>query len=57
MDADIGMFRYNPDDQTFHFSDALVSGAGRCRRYCGLEEVVKDLHPDDIERTRRCVSG
>ena len=48
-DADIGMFRYNPDDQTFSFSDALVRSGGPLPSY-GLDEVVKDLHQDDIER-------
>ncbi len=46
-DADIGMFRFNPDDETFHFSEALVNRGGPMPSY-HLQEIVKDLHPDDI---------
>ena len=48
-DADIGMFRYNPDDETFHFSDALVR-RGEALSVYRLDDIVKDLHPDDIEK-------
>ena len=48
-DADIGMFRYSPDDQTFHFSDALVKRGAPLPVY-RLEEIVRDLHQDDVEK-------
>jgi len=48
-DADIGVFRYNPDDQTFQFSEALVRRGGALPVY-HLSEVVKDLHQDDIDK-------
>jgi len=48
-DADIGMFRYNPDDETFHFSDALVR-RGQALSVYRLDDIVKDLHQDDIEK-------
>ncbi len=51
-DADIGMFRYNPDDETFHFSEALVRRGGPLPAY-NLAEIVKDLHQDDIEKDRQ----
>jgi signal transduction histidine kinase/ActR/RegA family two-component response regulator len=51
-DADIGMFRFNPDDETFHFSDALVRRGGPLPSY-HLSEIVKDLHQDDIEKDRQ----
>lgn len=51
-DADIGMFRYNPDEETFHFSEALVRRGGPMPSY-HLDEIVKDLHQDDIEKDRQ----
>ncbi|OYX48181.1 MAG: hypothetical protein B7Y90_11035 [Alphaproteobacteria bacterium 32-64-14] len=48
-DADIGLFRYSPDEQTFHFSEALVKRGGAMPVY-RLADVVKDLHQDDIEK-------
>lgn len=48
-DADIGVFRFNPDEGTFHFSEALVRRGEPLPSY-HVEEVVKDLHPDDIEK-------
>ncbi len=48
-DADIGVFRYNPDDQTFQFSEALVRRGGALPVY-HLSEIVKDLHQDDVEK-------
>jgi signal transduction histidine kinase/ActR/RegA family two-component response regulator len=48
-DADIGVFRFNPDDGMFHFSEALVRRGEPLPTY-HVDEVVKDLHPDDIER-------
>ncbi|MEQ1609722.1 MAG: response regulator [Hyphomonadaceae bacterium] len=48
-DADIGMFRYSPDDKTFHFSDALVK-RGAPPPVSRLEESVRDLHQDDVEK-------
>jgi signal transduction histidine kinase/ActR/RegA family two-component response regulator len=51
-DADIGLFRYNPDDETFSFSDALVSRGGPMPSY-HLSEIVKDLHQDDVEKDRQ----
>lgn len=48
-DADIGIFRFNPVDETFHFSEALVK-RGAARPVYRLQDVVRDLHPDDLER-------
>lgn len=48
-DADIGVFRYNPDDETFHFSEALVRRGGALPVY-RLQDVVKDLHQDDVDK-------
>ncbi len=47
-DADIGMFRYNPDDQTFTSPMRWCAAAARCRA-TSSSEIVKDLHQDDIE--------
>jgi signal transduction histidine kinase/ActR/RegA family two-component response regulator len=51
-DADIGMFRYNPDDQTFNFSDALVR-RGEALEVYRLDDIVKDLHQDDVDKDRQ----
>jgi signal transduction histidine kinase/ActR/RegA family two-component response regulator len=48
-DADIGVFRYNPEDETFHFSEALVKRGGAMAVY-RLQDIVKDLHQDDLEK-------
>ena len=48
-DADIGVFRFNPDEGTFHFSEALVRRGEPLPSY-HVDEVVKDLHPDDVEK-------
>lgn len=48
-DADIGLFRYNPDDGTFHFSEALIRRGEALPSY-HVSEVVKDLHQDDVEK-------
>lgn len=48
-DADIGMFRYNPDDGMFHFSEALVRRGDPLPTY-HISEIVKDLHQDDVEK-------
>ena len=48
-DADIGMFRYNPDDGTFQFSEALVRRGDEMPGY-HISEVVKDLHQDDVDK-------
>ncbi len=48
-DADIGVFRYNPDDQTFQFSEALVR-RGETLEVYHLSDVVKDLHQEDIDK-------
>jgi len=46
-DADIGVFRFNPDEGSFHFSEALINRGGPMVSH-KLEEIVKDLHPDDV---------
>ncbi len=51
-DADIGMFRFNPDDETFSFSEALMNRGGPMPSY-HLSEIVKDLHQDDVEKDRQ----
>jgi len=51
-DADIGMFRYNPDEETFHFSDSLVK-RGEAMSIYRLDDIVKDLHPDDIDKDKQ----
>ena len=48
-DADIGVFRFNPDEGTFHFSEALVRRGEPLPSY-HVDEIVKDLHPDDVEK-------
>ncbi len=48
-DADIGVFRFNPDDGTFHFSEALVRRGEPLPSY-HVSDVVKDLHPDDLDK-------
>jgi signal transduction histidine kinase/ActR/RegA family two-component response regulator len=48
-DADIGMFRFNPDDGTLHFSEALVRRGEELPGY-HISEVVKDLHQDDVDK-------
>jgi signal transduction histidine kinase/ActR/RegA family two-component response regulator len=48
-DADIGMFRYNPDDGMFHFSEALIRRGEPLPTY-HISEIVKDLHQDDVEK-------
>ena len=48
-DADIGMFRYNPDDGTFHFSEALIRRGEPLPSY-HISEIVRDLHQDDIDK-------
>lgn len=48
-DADIGMFRYNPHDGTFHFSEALIRRGEPLPSY-HISEIVKDLHQDDIDK-------
>ncbi len=48
-DADVGLFRFDPDNETFHFSDALIRrGGGRQPEY-RLEDIVTSLHPEDVE--------
>ena len=51
-DADIGVFRYNPDDETFHFSEALVK-RGEAMPVYRLADIVKDLHQDDVEKDKQ----
>ena len=51
-DADIGVFRYNPDDETFHFSEALVK-RGEPMPVYRLSDIVKDLHQDDVEKDKQ----
>ena len=48
-DADIGIFRYNPDDGTLQFSEALVRRGEEMPGY-HISDVVKDLHQDDVEK-------
>ena len=48
-DADIGVFRHNPDDGTFQFSEALVRRGEALPSY-HISDVVKDLHQDDVEK-------
>ena len=48
-DADIGVFRYNPDDGTLQFSEALVRRGEELPGY-HISDVVKDLHQDDVEK-------
>ena len=43
-DADIGMFRYNPDDETFHFSDALVR-RGEALSVYRLDDIAAAIVP------------
>ncbi len=48
-DADIGVFRFNPDESAFHFSEALMNRGGPAVSY-KLDEFVRDLHPDDVAK-------
>ncbi len=51
-DADVGMWRFDPDTKVFTYSEAI----GRRNNNVGedvvspLEEMVSTMHPDDIER-------
>jgi PAS domain S-box-containing protein len=47
-DADIGMWRFDPDGQVFHYSEALRDNSSRA--VATLDETLKTLHPDDMER-------
>ncbi|HVY90111.1 MAG TPA: ATP-binding protein [Hyphomonadaceae bacterium] len=49
-DSDVGMFRYDPDNKTFHFSEALVRRGGGGDASTKLEEIVTTLHPDDVDK-------
>ncbi|MDP3740634.1 MAG: ATP-binding protein [Hyphomonadaceae bacterium] len=50
-DADVGMFRYDPDTRMFQFSEALMKRSdGAPHGPIRLDEIVHTLHPDDIDK-------
>ena len=51
-DSDVGMFRYDPDTHSFHFSEALVrrSAGSGVAGAAHLEDILQTLHPDDVDR-------
>jgi PAS domain S-box-containing protein len=49
-DSDIGMFRYDPDTQVFHYSETLARRSGLQHTSGSLEDVISVLHPDDMDR-------
>jgi PAS domain S-box-containing protein len=49
-DADIGMWRFDPDTETFQYSEALMRRSGLSATLSYLPDTLKTLHPDDIAR-------
>jgi PAS domain S-box-containing protein len=49
-DADIGMWRFDPEAQVFHYSEALANRDNGAGSTATLEETLKTLHPDDLDR-------
>ena len=49
-DADVGMFRYDPDTQLLHFSDALVRRQGGGEATVRMADTVVTLLPEDVAK-------
>jgi signal transduction histidine kinase/ActR/RegA family two-component response regulator len=49
-DADVGMWRYDPDAETFQYSDAISRRGSRPGATATLADTLKGLHPDDLAR-------
>lgn len=49
-DADVGMWRFDPDAQVFHYSEALMRRNQATKNTSTLAEALSTLHPDDVER-------
>ncbi len=49
-DADIGMWRFDPDTETFQYSEAVMRRAGLSSTLSYLPDTLKSLHPDDLAR-------
>ncbi len=47
-DAGIGTWRFNPDTETFFFTQSNPSRAGNDRSAVTLAEVLQRLHPEDL---------
>jgi len=49
-DADIGMWRFDPDAEVFHYSEAVLNRESHAETHASLEDTLKTLHPDDLDR-------
>jgi signal transduction histidine kinase/ActR/RegA family two-component response regulator len=49
-DADIGMWRFDPDAEVFHYSEAVLNREAHAENHASLEDTLKTLHPDDLDR-------
>jgi signal transduction histidine kinase/CheY-like chemotaxis protein len=49
-DADVGMWRFDPDEQVFHYSEAIVRRTENKKSTGALSETLATLHPEDVER-------
>jgi signal transduction histidine kinase/ActR/RegA family two-component response regulator len=50
-DADVGMWRFDPDTKVFSYSEAIGRRNNNVGRTSSpLEEMVSTMHPDDVER-------
>ena len=49
-DADIGMWRFDPDTETFQYSEVVMRRAGLANTLSYLPDTLKTLHPEDLTR-------
>ncbi len=49
-DADIGMWRFDPDADTFHYSDTITRHGGYAGSVVDLKTTLSLLHPDDLQK-------
>ncbi len=49
-DADIGMLRYDPDNERYSFSEVIVRGNDEAGSSASLADTLATLHPDDLAR-------
>jgi PAS domain S-box-containing protein len=49
-DADVGMWRFDPDTETFQYSEAVMRRSGLSGTLSYLPETLKTLHPEDLSR-------
>jgi len=56
-DADVGMWRFDPDTETFQYSEAVMRRSGLTSTLSYLPDTLKTLHPDDLAARPRSVCG